>query len=239
MRASLPSFTDNIAAFRKSLIAGNPPHDKGYRIAVGILDRWELRPDADSMWDKIKSKLRYPEPAERFVAIAPGLFIAAIIKAGFVAYGVDKVVRELPDEEKKQVSNIKRLLNEGQHDQAHERLSLLSSVLEARKKLSQKKETAARTQFMVALHDYLMEQCGQPFHNEVATLTNIVFDLRPKDKDTPKEKIEVTGEQVRDAVRARPITNTPTPEPLPPTMAALSEVMDPSDGAHRDILPPK
>jgi hypothetical protein len=177
MRALSPSFTDEIAAFRESLIAGNPPHDKGYHIAVGILDRWELHPDADSMWDKkIKPKLHYPEPAELFIAIAPRLFIATVIKAGFVAYGIDKVVRELPGEDKKAVSSIKRLLNEGQRDHAQQILSLLSIVHKGREKLSQKTEFAARTLFMVSLRNYFEEQCGQPFDDEVAILTNIVLD---------------------------------------------------------------
>jgi hypothetical protein len=238
MRASLPSFTDKVAAFRESLIAGNPPRDKDFHIAMGILSRLEQHPDANSIWDKFKSKFRYA-PAATGPDPAAGFFIARILKAGFLAYGANRVVHELPNAEKKAVSNIKRRLDEGQYDQALERLSLLSSAHKSRKELlSQKTETAARQRFMVTQSDFFEQNCGLPFYNEVATLTNIVFDLRPKDNDTPRAKIEVTWEQVRDAVRKARSTPTPdtlpTSEPLPPTMVALSEVTEPM-AAHWDI----
>ena len=55
---------------------------------------------------------------------------------------------------------------------------------------------------MVTLRDYFAVQCGQSLDDVVATLTNIVLDLKPKGIGLPRERTEVTADHVRDAAKA-------------------------------------
>ena len=191
MRTPDASFKSTIAAYRKQLIAANPPHDAHYHLVTGILDRWERHPDVEAIWDKIKLTL----PAE--------IFILGVLQAGRVAENLDRLVHELPDVEKKSVSRIKRFLTGRKFGQIIRLTAWLNDVLEGRKRLlSRKTETAARTHFMVTLRDYFSVQFGQPFDDVVATLTNIVFDLQPRAIGLPRENTEVTADHVRDAERA-------------------------------------
>jgi hypothetical protein len=184
MRAPAPTFRNAIAAYRKAIIS-DPRRGPGFGIVVGILDRLNDQTDIEDIWNKMKPRL--PN-----VPAAAGLFITGIIKARLHAEAVDQLVEELPVVERKSVSRTKGFLAKKQFEAAAIEMSMIGTVSEGRKRLfSRKSESAAQVNFMVALRSYFADECGQPFDDVVATLTNIAFNIN-----------WVTADHVRDAGRA-------------------------------------
>src|SRR5262249_21033720 len=183
MRAPAPTFKDIIAAYRKHAFAGKPTRGIEYRIAMRILNRMEKH-DLEALWNTVRPRL--PQVPE-----AAGLFITGIIKARIHAERVDHLVNELPAREKKTVLRTKEFLTKKQFQAAAIEMSMVGTVSEGRKRLfSRKSESAAQVDFMVALRSYFADECGQPFDDVVATLTNIAFNID-----------RITADHVRDAAR--------------------------------------
>lgn len=199
MRAPAPSFQSELAACREWLTPPENTADRwAYELSMEILDRWQRAP-VETIWSTIKPKLLVADAA------AEAAFIFLVLETRIEAEQLDEVALGLPAAEFKAIPSHTKFIKKGDLDRAGEILKTLDAVKKGRKRLlSRKKKTAARTRFMAYWSNYFERMCGWPLFDTVASLTNIVFDLKPKPGINRKLRArggpyEVTAEDVRKA----------------------------------------
>jgi hypothetical protein len=207
---STVTFRSELAAFRGRLTSLDDPSPartarernlkRNLKLALQALNRLERRHrDVETIFQTIRPML----PAERPAAG----FIAALIANHAHADGI-RIARDGRRDVERVVRRDTKL-KERLDDRLQLERSLLGDLREsARRLLGREQQTRPRNYFMAEMQRWFKEQCGQPFDEIVASLTNIVFDLRaptPAQQQRgqkPPENCAVTADTVRGAARA-------------------------------------
>ena len=207
---STVTFRSELTAFRERLIGlDDPTHDRTARarnlnrnlkLALQALDRLERRPrEIETIFQTIRPML----PAEH----ARGFFLATVIAIHGRAEGMRRARDGRRDVE--DVTRRDTKLKETPDDRLQLERSLLGDLRKsASRLLGREQQTRPRNYFMAEMQRWFREQCGQPYDDMVASLTNIVFDLQaptPAQQQRgrkPPENCAVTADTVRGAARA-------------------------------------
>jgi hypothetical protein len=163
-----------VAAFRQRLTDNPAPVHVGnrrrYELTMELLDRLERHPDAEKVYNVIKSKWSVEQ------------FIATVVRDRLQAEELAKIREQASDADAKIRARTKRYL-QGDYDdfQLAAEINALGEFKQQLKQLKLREKTGPRTGFMANWRAHFKRLCGQPHDRIVALLTNIVFDLKGDD----------------------------------------------------------
>jgi hypothetical protein len=208
---STVTFRSELTAFRERLISlDDPTHERTARarnlnrnrkLALQALDRLARR---DREIETIFQTIRPMLPAEH---LARGFFLATVI----AIHGRAEGTRRARDGRRTVENAVRRdmKLKETLDGRLQLERSLLGDLRKsASRLLGREQQTRPRNYFMAEMQRWFREQCGQPYDDMVASLTNIVFDLQaptPAQQQRgrrPPENCAVTADTVRGAAHA-------------------------------------
>jgi hypothetical protein len=183
------SFKSELAVYREQLDCNPAPVRVANRwraeFTTVVLDRLE-RHVTEKTWNKIKPSL----------PVAPGMFIAAIVRNAVQANDLAEIREQAPADEAKIHTRNERFWNGEVDEQLGTAIGLLAELRTSRERVPLREKTAPRQYFMASLRTWFQEVCGKPHDNVVPMLTNVVFDLQesPAKGDPPlsPERIKVS-----------------------------------------------
>jgi hypothetical protein len=190
MRSPTPSCRSALSAYQRELTARRkalPPNYtdlRDYDIAIGIVDRWIKRDDADNVWNELQAHL-----SVGFV-LTPVQLAEQVIEKRLDALRAAVIVHETTG----LVDNAKRRLKHAANKEDIDAVIDISVTLKRftnrRPRVLGRQAGADRTWFIWQWAGFFKTICGKPLNNVVGVLTEIAFDIK-----------DVTIDDVKNAQR--------------------------------------
>lgn len=139
-----------------------------HHLALEVIGRWQQHPEAERIWKILRPAMN--RPACEFIAV----IIAKRIEAEELATRLDAIPALEAMATASAKYHLQNKTSEAQRQLAAE-LLLRADLRDSRALFSRKGATAPRNYFMGAWLQWFRQECGQPFHGVVATLTEIAF----------------------------------------------------------------